>query len=133
MSINKEWYSVLEFHESFDHPLKSSPTLMGEERKDKRYKWMLEELNEFLESDTIAGQADAMVDLIYFALGTMVEMGIKPEKLFTIVHEANMSKLWEDGKPRYNEDGKVIKPKAWVDPEEKLVEEINKQKDDAHE
>lgn len=92
---------------------------------------MLEEINEFLEAaeeGDIVEQADAMIDVIYFALGTLVEMGIKPDKLFDIVQYANMSKLWEDGKPHYNEMGKVIKPSTWEDPHEKLKDAIDSMK-----
>ena len=89
----------------------------------KRYSWILEEINEFIyavESGDIVEQADAMIDTIYFALGTLVEMGIEPDELFNIVQHANMSKLWEDGKPHYNEIGKVIKPDGWENPHKKL-------------
>ena len=57
---------------------------------------MLEEINEFLDAvkeQDIVEQADAMIDTIYFALGTLVEMGVQPEQLFDIVQHANMSKL----------------------------------------
>lgn len=124
MSINTEWEKVREFHLAFNHPASDSPMLMNAGRAEKRYKWMLEEIDEFLESNTLEDQADAMIDLIYFALGTLVELGIKPERMFDIVHQANMSKLWEDGKPNFNEDGKVIKPATWEDPEPKLKKEI---------
>lgn len=70
-----------------------------------------------------------MIDLIYFALGTLVEMGIRPEKLFEIVHEANMAKLFPDGKPHFNSEGKTIKPATWVDPEQKIINEIEWQRD----
>lgn len=76
---------------------------------------MLEEINEFLEASEkqdIIKQADAMIDTIYFALGTLVEIAIEPDELFYIVQNANMSKLWPDGKQHYNEMGKVIKPKG---------------------
>lgn len=62
-----------------------------------------------------------MIDVIYFALGTLVEMGIEPDELFNIVQNANMSKLFPDGKPHYNEIGKVIKPEGWEDPHKKLA------------
>ena len=88
---------------------------------------ILEEKNEFLASDEIVEQADAMIDVIYFALGTLVEMGIKPDNLFQIVQDANMSKLWPDGKPHYNQDGKTIKPSTWEDPHNKLKAEIDRQ------
>jgi predicted HAD superfamily Cof-like phosphohydrolase len=51
-------------------------------------------------------------------------MGVKPEKLFDIVHEANMSKLWPDGTPHYNDEGKTIKPPNWIDPYKKIQSAI---------
>jgi len=120
MSINNEWQMVKEFHHKFNHNISDTPVMLTPDQVKNRYNWMLEELNEFKEAPDIVEQADAMVDLIYFALGTLVMMGVKPEKPFEIVQQANMSKLWEDGKPRYNPDGKVIKPANWVDPYPKL-------------
>ena len=67
-----------------------------------------------------------MIDTIYFALGTLVEMGVKPGELFDIVQKANMSKLWPDGTPHYNESGKVIKPEGWENPHPKLQLAIRK-------
>lgn len=127
MSINNEWGKVRMFHEAFGHPYRATPSILSKQRVEARNKWMLEEIEEFVESEKIEDQADAMIDLIYFALGTLVEMGIKPEKLFDIVHEANMSKLWPDGKPHFNEDGKVIKPSNWVDPEPLISDAISKE------
>jgi len=124
--MDKQWEEVKEFHIKFNHPNSDFPTMLSKERAIKRYNWMLEEINEFIEADDIYEQADAMIDLMYFALGTMVEMGIKPEKLFNIVQKANMSKLWPDGKPRYKEDGKVLKSKEWIDPYPLIKEEIDK-------
>jgi predicted HAD superfamily Cof-like phosphohydrolase len=125
--MDKQWENVREFHEKFGHPFKDKPQFVEKDRAEKRYKWMLEELDEFMESDNVCDQADAMIDLIYFALGTMVEMGVRPTALFDIVHGANMSKLWPDGKPHYNEDGKTIKPAGWKDPFEDLKIEIDRQ------
>lgn len=125
--MNNEWLMVREFQRKFGHPVSDKPKQMSGERAQKRYKWMLEEINEFLEADEIVEQADAMIDVIYFALGTLVEMGIEPDSLFRIVQEANMSKLWPDGKPHYNEDGKTIKPSTWVDPHNRLRKEIERQ------
>jgi predicted HAD superfamily Cof-like phosphohydrolase len=125
MSLNKSWLLVKEFHERFGHPCSDIPRFLPEERSIKRYQWMLEEIDEFTEAEDMYEQADAMIDLIYFALGTMVEMGIRPDKLFTIVHEANMSKIWSDGKCHYGIDGKVIKPDNWVDPKMLIKREID--------
>jgi len=119
--MNKEWEAVKLFHEKFGHPAPAIPTMIDGKRARSRGTWMLEETAEFLTADNIYEQADAMIDLIYFALGTLVEMGVEPEELFNVVQQANMGKLWEDGKPRYNKkDGKVIKPDNWEDPKPKI-------------
>lgn len=127
---NEAYKAVRTFHESFHLPYEDKPTLLTEERAQKRAAWMREEIEEFIEAvqdKDLVGQADAMIDLIYFAFGTLVEAGIEPNDLFNIVHQANMDKLWEDGKPRYREDGKVIKPKNWEAPEPKLADAVTKQ------
>ncbi len=68
-----------------------------------------------------------MIDLAYLVFGTLVEMGVKPDEVFSIVHQANMSKLWEDGKPRVSDNGKIIKPPHFRAPEPKLYDELVKQ------
>ena len=128
MSINNEFNCVKEFHVAFNHPVKETPTFIDNERVKARSDWMKEEINEFIEATDVIDQADAMIDLIYFALGTMVEMGVEPAKLFEIVQNANMSKLWEDGKPHYREDGKIIKPDTWKNPYPKLKKCIENMK-----
>ena len=119
--MKKEWNDVREFHEKFGHPVATAPTMVAKKRALSRAKWMNEEVAEFLIADDIYEQADAMIDLIYFALGTLVEMGLEADELFEIVQQANMAKLWPDGKPHYNpKDGKVIKPEGWEDPAPKI-------------
>ena len=119
--MKKEWNDVREFHEKFGHPVAERPVMIDKRRALSRAKWMQEEVAEFLIADDIYEQADAMIDLMYFALGTMVEMGLEADELFDIVQQANMAKLWPDGKPHYNtKDGKVIKPEGWEDPAPKI-------------
>ena len=127
--MNNEFNEVRKFHQAFNHPVAEKPTSLSYERASKRYSWILEEINEFLEATQkcdIVEQADAMIDTIYFALGTLVEMGVQPDILFRIVQNANMSKLFPDGKPHYNDLGKVIKPDNWENPHLKLEQEIKK-------
>lgn len=130
--LDYAFLQVREFHLSFDHPVADQPSLMDAERVAIRAKWMREELDEFEdpEKQTVVDQADAMLDLIYFALGTLVEIGVLPQSLFDIVQTANMSKLHEiDGvmKVVKNELGKVIKPECWVAPEPLLSAEVHLQ------
>lgn len=126
------YWMVRKFQETFGHPVADSPKFMENERAKERYGYMLEELNEFNEAETLEDQCDALIDLMYFIYGTFVEMGVRPFNLFKIVNEANMGKLWEDGKPRYREeDNKVIKPPYWKEkyaPEPRIKEEIERQK-----
>ena len=126
MSINNEWQMVKEFHEKFMHDVSDTPIMLTREQTEKRYKWMLEEINEFKDAKDIVEQTDAIIDLIYFALGTLAMMGVKPAAPFEIVQNANMAKLWEDGKPRYNSDGKIIKPANWVDPYPLLKQSVER-------
>ena len=124
--INEEFEQVKDFHKTFGSPIRDMPHLLPEERAKFRAGFMLEEIQEFIDSENICDQADAMIDLIYFALGTLVEMGVKPKEIFDIVQNANMSKLWEDGKPRYrNGDNKIIKPPTWEDPFPKIKQVID--------
>ncbi len=48
--MNKEYIEVREFHQAFGHPVADRPTSLTEERARKRYAWMLEEINEFLDA-----------------------------------------------------------------------------------
>ena len=125
--MNKEWNDVRLFHEKFGSPHPDVPTMLTEKRARARADWMREEIDEFLEAGTLTDQADAMIDLIYFALGTLVEMGVEPDELFEIVHNANMAKKWPDGKVHRNEMSKVIKPSTWEDPEPKLKAALKRQ------
>ena len=127
MSLDDSFEKVKGFHIAFNHDCPPRPEFLPRERMQKRLAWMTEELGEFRDAMTIQDQADAMIDLIYFALGTLVEMGVRPGKLFDIVHNANMQKLWPDGKVHYGPDGKVIKHPSWKNPEPNLLEEIQLQ------
>jgi len=127
MNLRTAYDDVKEFHAQFGHPVREAPALLTAERAAARASWMQEEVAEFLAAQTVSEQADAMIDLIYFAIGTMVEMGVRPEALFDIVHRANMTKLWPDGKPRFRDDGKTVKPPTWVDPDDAIREEIERQ------
>jgi len=125
--MKKEWSDVREFHDKFGHPVAEKPCMIDVKRVLSRGKWMNEEVAEFLVADDIYEQADAMIDLLYFSLGTLVEMGLESEELFSIVQRANMDKLWADGKPHYNpKDGKVLKPEGWEDPAPKIKAYIDR-------
>nr|DAE84707.1 MAG TPA: hypothetical protein [Caudoviricetes sp.] len=116
---------IRNFHVAFNHPAPTTVTKLDPQRKLARATWMREEIDEFLQSDTIHMDMDAMVDLLYFVVGTTVEMGIDPSVIFDIVHNANMTKLFPDGKPHYNELNKVIKPEGWREPDSDIKDYID--------
>jgi predicted HAD superfamily Cof-like phosphohydrolase len=130
VGLDYAYQQVKQFHQAFGHLVNKTPTLLEYDVVEKRAKWMTEEVVELLEASreqNITEQADAYIDIIYFSLGGLVSMGVEPQKLFDIVQNANMSKLFPDGKPHYREDGKVIKPPEWEDPHTKLEQEIQRQ------
>ena len=124
----REQKMVTEFQMAFNHPVATKPTFMQKDRAEARMNWVKEEVQEFLDADNVIDQADALVDIMYFVLGSAVEIGVDLEPVFDIVQNANMSKLWADGKPHYREfDGKVAKPEGWQAPEPQIEAEIIKQ------
>ena len=131
--VNMWWKWVRAFHLAFNHPAPDKPTMLSKDRIMKRNSWMEEECTEMLEAQTLEDQVDAAIDKLYFALGDLVELGVKPNNLLRIVQKANMGKLHNvDGKmiPVYKEDGKIKKPDDWESkyaPEEKLKKEIARQ------
>lgn len=80
----------------------------------------------------LTNQVDALVDLLYFVYGSFVLLGIDPEPMLEIVHQANMGKLFPDGKPHYDKvTHKVLKPEQWMEkyaPEKKIALEIERQR-----
>ena len=85
-----------------------------------------DELDELEEATNTIEQADALVDAIYYICDTAVRHGMNLDPLFSIVHRANMQKV-VDGKVIRREDGKILKPEGWEDPEPYLRREMENQ------
>ena len=79
----------------------------------------------------VVGEADALVDLLYFTYGSFVLMDVDPAPLFRLVHAANMGKLFPDGRPHYDPvTGQVLTPANWqadFAQETKIAAEIARQ------
>ncbi|MGT2933846.1 Cof-type HAD-IIB family hydrolase [Streptococcus catagoni] len=79
----------------------------------------------------LVGQVDALTDLLYFTYGSFVLMGVDPQPIFETVHEANMGKLFPDGKARFDPNShKILKPEYWEEhyaPEKAIKKELDKQ------
>jgi len=76
----------------------------------------LEELKEAIKEKNIIEIADALTDILYVTYGAGHAFGIDLDKCFNEVQESNMSKLGENNKPIYNEDGKVMKGPNYFKP-----------------
>ena len=77
----------------------------------------LEELQQAIHENNILEVADALTDILYVTYGAGHAFGINLDKCFNEVQESNMSKLGENGKPIYNENGKVMKGPNYFKPE----------------
>ena len=77
----------------------------------------LEELNQAIKDKDIKEVADALTDILYVAYGAGHAFGINLDKCFNEVQQSNMSKLGVDGKPIYNESGKVMKGPNYFKPD----------------
>ena len=107
---------VREFHRAFGQPVGDRPQLLDDDRISLRRTLIEEEYDEFLESlydGDLVNASKELSDLLYVVYGTAVEMGINIDAVFDEVHRSNMSKLDENGKPIYREDGKVLKSKLY--------------------
>jgi predicted HAD superfamily Cof-like phosphohydrolase len=71
----------------------------------------------------LEGVAKELADLLYVIYGTAEELGIPLEWVFKAVHKSNMSKVWPDGKIRYNEVGKILKPPTYSSPDLGFIHE----------
>lgn len=110
---------VREFHQKFGHPAPEFPTLIAGRRATLRISLIDEELSELkqaIASNNLIGIADALGDLDYVVNGAAVEFGIDLPAITAEIHRSNMTKLGEDGKPIYREDGKILKGNSYTPP-----------------
>ena len=115
--------SVRRFHEVFQAYMEHTPTAkVPAEISQGRIQMFLEELEEYraaVNNHDIVEIADALTDMLYVLLGTFITHGLQDiaEELFAEVHRSNMSKLDEQGKPIFRQDGKVLKSDQFSDPD----------------
>ncbi|WP_298392307.1 nucleoside triphosphate pyrophosphohydrolase family protein [Flavobacterium sp.] len=120
--MQKQINAVKEFHTAFG--IGYSETMrahLGDDKNLLRFNLMKEENEEYLEAvqnNDIVEIADALGDMLYILCGTIIEHGLqdKIEEVFEEIQRSNMSKLGEDGRPIYREDGKVMKGPNYFKP-----------------
>ena len=111
---------VKTFMRTFGQEVKLKPSFSTEKINDLRYNLIKEELNELkqaMEDKDLLEVADALTDILYVTYGAGIAFGIDLDKCFEEVQNSNMSKLGEDGKPIYNEAGKVMKGPNYFKPD----------------
>ena len=108
------------FMKTFGQEVKTMPSLSSEKINKLRISLINEELEEFKEAiknNDLKEVADALTDILYVTYGAGHAFGINLDKCFDEVQRSNMSKLGEDGKPIYNEEGKVMKGPKYFKPD----------------
>jgi predicted HAD superfamily Cof-like phosphohydrolase len=115
------------FMKTFGQEVKNKPSFSTEKINQLRISLIQEELDELKEAiinNDLLEVADALTDLLYVTYGAGHAFGIDLDKCFDEVQNSNMSKLGEDGKPIYNELGKVMKGPNYFKPD--LSKFVNK-------
>ena len=111
--------SVKKFMETFGQEIKEKASFPNDKITTLRYDLIKEELDEFKEAidkKDIKEVADALTDILYVTYGAGHAFGINLDKCFEEVQNSNMSKLGNDGKPIYNDKGKVMKGPNYFKP-----------------
>ena len=110
---------VKKFMETFGQEIKEKASFPSDKITSLRYELIKEELDELKEAidkKDIKELADALTDILYVTYGAGHAFGIDLDKCFEEVQNSNMSKLGKDGKPIYNEKGKVMKGPNYFKP-----------------
>ena len=108
------------FMKTFGQEVKITSSLSSEKINNLRISLINEELEEFKEAirnNDLKEAADALTDILYVTYGAGHAFGINLDKCFDEVQRSNMSKLGEDGKPIYNDVGKVMKGPKYFKPD----------------
>ena len=110
---------VKTFMKTFDQEVKTEPSFSTDKINNLRYDLIKEELDELkvaIENNDLLEVADALTDILYVTYGAGHAFGIDLDKCFEEVQKSNMSKLDENGKPIYNDAGKVMKGPKYFKP-----------------
>ena len=108
------------FMKTFGQEVKDKPAFSTDKINKLRIdliKEELEELTEAMKNNDLVEVADALTDILYVTYGAGHAFGIDLDKCFEEVQNSNMSKLDQNGKPIYNESGKVMKGPKYFKPD----------------
>ncbi|MDC2990782.1 nucleoside triphosphate pyrophosphohydrolase family protein [Candidatus Pelagibacter sp.] len=119
-SIMSNFSKVGLFMKTFGQEVKDKPSFSTDKINKLRLDLIKEELNELIEAmnnKDLLEVADALTDILYVTYGAGHAFGINLDKCFEEVQNSNMSKLDDNGKPIYNEHGKVMKGPNYFKPD----------------
>ena len=108
------------FMKTFGQEVKESPSFSTEKINELRLSLIKEEINELIQAmnkKDLVEVADALTDILYVTYGAGHAFGINLDKCFDEVQNSNMSKLDNNGKPIYNDNGKVMKGPNYFKPD----------------
>ena len=108
------------FMKTFGQEVKESPSFSTEKINELRLSLIKEELDELIDAmnkKDLVEVADALTDILYVTYGAGHAFGINLDKCFDEVQNSNMSKLDHNGKPIYNDNGKVMKGPNYFKPD----------------
>lgn len=134
---------VLEFHKTFklDVVEDYKKSIFKTELKEKWREKLRQEFEEFVQETVkrdvfvlveippqsgvsnikIEGVAKELAELVYVAIGNAIALGIDFDAAFNEIHEANMRRLWNDGKPHFDDEGEIVNPVDWAPPDLRSV------------
>ena len=124
--MESQFNKVKEWCEATDITVAEQPTNISQDRYRLRFNLMAEENVEYLEACTAGDTveiADALGDMLYILLGTILEHGMQDHivRVFNEIHRSNMSKMDDEGKPIRREDGKILKGPKYFRPNIKKI------------
>ncbi|OGO40035.1 MAG: hypothetical protein A2Z03_11945 [Chloroflexi bacterium RBG_16_56_8] len=122
--MEKARRQLLEFHRTFSHPVGAVPEFPAQSYIDLRLSLIDEEVQELRDAVVardMVETADALGDIMYVVIGMAIALGIPIDKVFNEIHASNMTKLGEDGRPIYREDGKILKGQNFRPPNIKAM------------
>ncbi len=128
MRVMSNFNKVKTFMSTYGQDVKENASFPDKKIVQLRIDLIEEELNELKEAinnNDIVEVADALTDILYVTYGAGHSFGVNLDKCFDEVQRSNMSKLGDDGKPIYNDSGKVMKGPNYFAPDLKKIIDLN--------
>jgi predicted HAD superfamily Cof-like phosphohydrolase len=121
--MERQLLQVMDFQMAFNVSMPDNPKMLSKKRTALRNALLQEEVDELKSAKNIIDVSDALMDILYIVYGSIHEYGLadRAVMMFDEVHRSNMSKMDENGKPIFREDGKVMKPETFSPPNLKKI------------